>query len=121
MTSTNDIITKFFKALKHYNLSNFKTLLNVDVKNCDTTLLKSFSSVITRYFIFKEHHPEYSETELNMLYFKLRIDLIARYFSEYPSAQSEDLEIFQAELRRFAKQDESDKEESADVKVFYSA
>lgn len=56
-----------------------------------------------------------------MLYFKLRIDLIARYFSEYPSAQSEDLEIFQAELRRFAKQDESDKEESADVKVFYSA
>ena len=35
-----------------------------------------------------------------MLYYKLKIDIIARYFSEYPASSLSDLAPFQEELRR---------------------
>ena len=59
--------------------------------------------MITRYFIFADRHPEVSEREMRMIYFKLSIDKIARYFSEYPVACTDDLRPFQVELQRYAK------------------
>ncbi len=96
-----EITSLFFKELKQYNGTNFKSLYEADLTEESPKVHKACSSVVTRYFIFKEKHPELSETELNILYYKLRIDLIARYFSEYPAANLEDLKPFQAELKRF--------------------
>lgn len=92
---------QFFKELKQYNTTNFKTLLNANLEDDDAEIHKSCSSVVTRYFIFAEKHPEIPESEIKMLYFKLRIDMIARYFSEYPAASLQDLKPFQDELKRF--------------------
>lgn len=46
----------FFKDLKSYNSTNFRTLLKTDLQgNANTsTVHKAFSSVVTRYFIFRE-------------------------------------------------------------------
>lgn len=91
----------FFKELKQYNSTNFKTLLNADLNVDSAEIHKSCSSVVTRYFIFSEKHPELSQSDLKMLYFQLRIDMIARYFSEYPAASLSDLKPFQDELKRY--------------------
>lgn len=102
-SNTADLVNLFFKELKQYNTTNFKTLVNADMHEDNAVLHKSCSSVVTRYFIFREKHPEISVGDLNMLYYKLRIDMIARYFSEYPAASYEDLLPFQQELRRYVK------------------
>lgn len=102
----------FFTELKRYNTNNFKTLLNADINADDPKVHKCCSSVVTRYFIFTEKHPEIPQSDLRMLYFKLRIDMLARYFSEYPAANTSDLKPFQDELRRFA-----NKEVEEDVAV----
>lgn len=102
-SNTSDLIKLFFKELKQYNATNFKTLANADLHLDDAVQYKSCSSVITRYFIFREKHPEISESDMRLLYYKLRIDMLARYFSEYPAASYEDLIPFQQELRRYLK------------------
>lgn len=102
-SNTSDLIKLFFKELKQYNATNFKTLANADMHEDDAILYKSCSSVVTRYFIFREKHPEISESDMRLLYYKLRIDMIARYFSEYPAASYEDLIPFQQELKRYVK------------------
>jgi len=99
--SCADLTSLFFRDLKKYNSTNFRTI-RVSELSDDPKLNKSFSSVVTRYFIFKERHPEISDTEMRMLYFKLRIDMIARYFSEYPSSSIEDLRPFKMELVRYS-------------------
>lgn len=91
----------FFHDLKQYNNTNFKTLETTDLTDENPVLYKSCSSVITRYFIFAERHPEISDTEMKMLYYKLNIDRIAKYFSEYPSSSIDDLIPFQSELRKY--------------------
>lgn len=91
----------FFKELKQYNSTNFKTLLNANLEEDSPVVHKACSSVVTRYFIFVEKHPEFTEADAKLLYFQLRIDMIARYFSEYPVAHVEDLRPFQDELKRF--------------------
>lgn len=93
----------FFHELKQYNSTNFRTIEKTDVGSDDSTLHKSCSSVVTRYFIFREKHPEISDAEMKMLYFQLKIDMIARYFSEYPAASVDDLRPFQTELRNYVK------------------
>ena len=65
---------------------------------------KAFSSVVTRYFIFKEQHPEISDAENNLLYFKLKLDLVAKYFSEYPDTSTDNLVAFQIELKNYMKE-----------------
>ena len=65
---------------------------------------KSFSSVITRYFIFREKHPEITDEENKILYYKLKLDLVARYFSEYPETTTDNLVGFQVELRNYVKE-----------------
>lgn len=99
ITSIEDV---FFKDLKHYNSTNFKTLSTADLSKNSAFVHKAFSSVVTRYFIFKEKHAdEFTESEFNMLYFKLKIDLISRYFAEYPTSTTESLIAFQIELNSF--------------------
>jgi hypothetical protein len=98
----SDTYSQFFTELKHYNSTNFKTLRTADLDGTiDTTIRKAFSSVITRYFIFCEKHPELTPTDTHILYYQLKIDMIARYFSIYPNSNSEELKAFQLELQNY--------------------
>lgn len=104
MRSSNELIKMFFHDLKHYNTTNFKTLAKADLSKHNATVHKAFSSVVTRYFIFKEQHPELTDAELYMLYFKLKLDLVAKYFSEYPDTSTDNLIAFQIELKSYIKE-----------------
>lgn len=104
MRSSNELVNMFFADLKKYNTTNFKTIAKADLSQDSATVHKAFSSVVTRYFIFKERHPEVSEVEHNILYFKLKLDLIARYFTEYPDTTTDNLIAFQLELRNYMKE-----------------
>lgn len=103
MQSNKDLTRLFFHDLKSYNVRCFKTIEKSNLSDENPEVYKSCSSVITRYFIFREKHPDISDTEMKMLYYKLKIDMIARYFSEYPAASFEDLRPFQIELQKYAK------------------
>lgn len=107
MKTAQELENCFFTELKKYNSTNFNTLLTADLSRNDAKTHKSFSSVITRYFIFREKHTELSEAECNLLYFKLKIDLISGYFAQYPDSSTETLIAFQKELQQFV---ESQKE-----------
>lgn len=105
--TTNELVNCFFTDLKKYNPTNFKTLERANLTNNsidDPIVLKSFSSVITRYMIFREKHPEITREENNILYFKLKIDLIAKFFMEYPDTSLDNLIAFQIELKSYLKQ-----------------
>ena len=102
-TRSKELVDAFFHDLKAYNSTNFKTLAKADLSVQDPIVHKAFSSVLTRYFIFKEKHPEISEPDHKLLYFKLKLDMIATYFSEYPDTTTDDLIAFQLELRNYIK------------------
>ena len=104
--TTNELINLFFSDLKRYNSSNFKTREKADlaVDGDSPMVRKSFSSVITRYFIFREKHPEITDEENRILYYKLKLDLVAKYFSEYPETSTGNLVAFQIELRNYVKE-----------------
>ena len=104
MLSSLELTKLFFKDLKSYNSSNFKTIERATLNADDATVHKAFSSVVTRYFIFAERHPEISDAEKRILYFKLKIDMIARYFSEYPDVNLDLLRPFQLELQQHVKE-----------------
>lgn len=101
--SSNEVTKLFFKDLKQYNATNFKEIASADLEKNEPGIYKAFSSVITRYFIFQQKHPELTEVELRMLYFKLKLDLIARYFAEYPDTTPDNLVAFQLELKNYIK------------------
>ena len=105
--SPNELTNTFFSELKKFNTTNFKNIANADLSKQDPVVHKAFSSVVTRYFIFKEKHPEISDAEHNLLYFKLKLDLVAKYFSEYPDTSTDNLIAFQIELRNYVKERES--------------
>lgn len=107
MMSPNELTNTFFSELKKFNTTNFKNIANADLSKQDPVVHKAFSSVVTRYFIFKEKHPEISDAEHNLLYFKLKLDLVAKYFSEYPDTSTDNLIAFQIELRNYVKERES--------------
>ena len=116
MRSSNELTQMFFKDLKNFNATNFKTIAKADLSVQDATVHKAFSSVVTRYFIFKERHPEISEVEHNILYFKLKLDLIARYFTDYPDTTTDNLVAFQLELRNYLKENKGgDSDEHQDA------
>jgi len=106
MRSTNELISLFLGELKKFNNKNFKTLEKADLsKDGDSPMVrKSFSSVITRYFIFREKHPEITEVENRVLYYKLGLDKVAKYFSEYPETSTANLVAFQVELKNYIKE-----------------
>lgn len=99
--SSKELTELFFADLRKYNSSNFRTIANADLSTRDAVVHKAFSSVVTRYFIFREKHPEVTEEEHKILYFKLKLDLVARYFSEYPETTTDNLVAFQLELRHY--------------------
>lgn len=108
--TTNELINCFFSDLKKYNSSNFKTLekANLYTEGDSPIVRKAFSSVITRYFIFREKHPEITDEENKILYFKLGLDLVAKYFSEYPETTTDNLVGFQVVLRSYVKEHKSE-------------
>lgn len=113
--TTTELINLFFSELKRYNSSNFKTLEKADLsKDGDSPMVrKSFSSVITRYFIFREKHPEITDVDNKILYYKLKLDQVAKYFSEYPETSTDNLIGFQVELKNYVKEHHND----ADVQI----
>jgi len=104
MLSSLELTKLFFKDLKSYNSSNFRTIEKADLSKETATVHKAFSSVVTRYFIFAERHPEISDSDRRILYFKLKIDMIARYFSDYPDVNLDLLKAFQLELQQYVKE-----------------
>lgn len=108
MLSNLELTNLFFSDLKKYNTTNFRTIEKADLSHPDATVHKAFSSVITRYHIFCERHPEISETDKRILYFKLKIDMIGRYFSNYPDIDTNELRAFQLELRNHVKETRGD-------------
>ena len=115
MRSHNELVQLFFHDLKQYNTTNFTTIAKANLGKHDATVHKAFSSVVTRYFIFKERHPEITEAEHNMLYFKLKLDLVARYFSEYPDTTTDNLIAFQLELKNYIKESKGGEEYGNDT------
>ena len=112
MNSNVDLVHQFFSELKKYNSTNFRTIEKADLSCDNATVHKAFSSVVTRYFIFNEKHPEISDIDKRILFFKLKIDMIARYFSGYPDTSPEELRAFQIELKNFVKETKEDEYES---------
>ena len=100
----NELINLFFHDLKKYNKTNFSTIAKADLSVCDSVVHKAMSSVVTRFFIFAERHPDIVDYDIRMLYYKLKIDMIARYFAEYPASSYEDLRPFQIELQKYVRQ-----------------
>lgn len=107
MLSSLELVTLFFHDLKEYNSTNFKTIQKADLSQDSATVHKAFSSAVTRFFIFSERHPEISDTEKKILYFKLKIDMIAQYFSEYPDTNIDLLRAFQIELQEHVKREQN--------------
>jgi len=104
MRSAKELTQMFFHDLKEYNSTNYKNILEADLSQNDPCAFKSFSSAVTRYFIFKERHPEITDAEANILYFKLKLDLVAQYFTEYPDSDPDNLIAFQLELRKYVEE-----------------
>jgi len=111
--TTTELINLFFSELKRYNGSNFKTLERADLTTDgdDPIVRKAFSSVITRYFIFREKHPEITDVDNKILYYKLKLDQVAKYFSEYPETSTDNLIGFQVELKNYVKEHRSESDE----------
>lgn len=112
-----ELSNMFMKELKKYNATNFRAIARADLSVQDAAVHKAFSSVVTRYFIFKEKHPEIEEQDHNMLYYKLKLDLVARYFAEYPDTTTDNLIAFQLELRNYIKESRGECDESDTVEV----
>ena len=113
MISSKELTQTFFHDLKQYNSTNFRTILKADLSKEDATVHKAFSSVVTRYFIFSERHPEVTDTDKRILYFKLKIDMIARYFSNYPDVSLDELKPFQLELQNYVKENRGEEDGEA--------
>lgn len=104
MLSSLELTQIFFRDLRGFNSTNFRTIEKAELTKDDAVVHKAFSSVVTRYFIFAERHPEISEEERRILYFKLKIDMIAEYFSQYPDVNLDLLKPFQLELRKYVRE-----------------
>lgn len=117
MLSSLELTETFFKDLKSFNSTNFRTIEKADLSKDNPIVHKAFSSVVTRYFIFQERHPEITDTENRVLYFKLKIDSIAKYFSEYPDTDLDLLRPFQIELRQYVKRTREAKDDKDAVAV----
>lgn len=104
MANVDRLQDMFFEDLKKYNKTNFRSLMNADLMSdvSSPAVNKVFSSVVTRYFIFKDkHRQEATDCEFNALYFKLKIDLISDYFSKYPDSDARVLRSFQEQARSY--------------------
>lgn len=105
MLPSKQLTELFFHDLKTYNSTNFRTLYTADLdqakKSVNATVYKAFSSVMTRYFIFCERRPELTLEEKRLLFFKLKIDMVAKYFMDFPDGNIDLLKAFQLELQNY--------------------
>ena len=104
MRSIKELSDLFFMNLKSFNSTNFKTLETADLSKESPIVYKAFSSALTRYFIFIEKHPEITPLENKILFFKLKLDQVGQYFSEYPEGSLSNLVAFQVELKNYVKE-----------------
>ena len=95
------LIGLFFSELKQYNGTNFRALRDANLDSATYAEMKAFSSTITRYLIFAEKHPEITTSELNLLYYQLKLDMVARFFANYPASNVDELKPFQLELQNY--------------------
>ena len=100
-SNTMTLSHQFFNELKKYNSTNFRTLNSANIQDLNPADLKAFSSVVTRYMIFCEKHQEFTLLDKNMLWFQLKLDMIARFFADFPNSNSDDLIAFQTELKHY--------------------
>lgn len=114
--TSKELTDCFFCDLKRYNQTNFKAIAKADLSKQDAAVHKAFSSVITRYFIFREKHPEIREDEFKLLYFVLSLDLVAQYFADYPDTTTDNLIAFQLHLKNYIKEKRLHKEGDDDEK-----
>lgn len=105
--NTMSLSEMFFNELHHYNGRNFRALREADLSEPNPADIKAFSSTITRYFIFAEKHPEIPDVMMRMLYFQLKLDMVARYFANYPAASIDELKPFQLELVHYLSENKS--------------
>jgi NAD+ kinase len=49
----------------------------------------------------KEKHPEIPREEHNLIYYKLKLDLIGKFFEHYPNASTDNFIAFQIELKSY--------------------
>lgn len=117
--TTNELINFFFFELKKFNTNNFKTLKTADLKNNgdDPLVRKAFSSVLTRFNLFCEKHPEIDDVSIKIMYYKLGLDKIGQYFSEFPETSTDNFVTFQVELRKYVKSLEGTEEEETNEQV----
>lgn len=115
MNSNMNLSDLFFHDLKQFNATNFRTIERADLSKSDAVVHKAFSSVVTRYFIFSERHPEISDTDKRILFYKLKIDMIARYFSNYPDVELDELKAFQLELKNYIKRNRGEIDADTDA------
>lgn len=101
MLECENLTHTFFKELKSYNDTNFRALKRSDLNNISSKELKAFSSTITRFLIFEEKHPEIPASEMRVLYYRLKLDMVGRYFANYPAASPDELKPFQLELLNY--------------------
>lgn len=118
MSSNEELKSLFFHDLKQYNPTNFRAILRADLTQATPAIYKTFSSVITRYFIFCEHHPEIDAVSLRILFFDLKIDMIAKYFTEYSTANLQDLINFQTELSKYSDAKQGEPHELRTVTIY---
>ena len=112
MASNLELKDLFFHDLKSYNTTNFRTLSKAKLDKNDATVHQAFSSVVTRYFIFQERHPEVSDLDMRVLFFQLKIDMIARYFANYPATTLDELRPFQLELLNYIRTTQGGEEDA---------
>ena len=111
MRSTQELIDLFFRTLKEYNRTNFKTIENADLSVKSAVVHKAFSSSLTRYFLFIEKHPDITDVEERILYFKLKLDQVGQYYRDYPEGSTDNLIGFQIELQNYVKEHMNDETE----------
>lgn len=105
----NNLRDMFFSELKQYNGTNFRTLRDADLSNMTPDTLKVFSSTLTRYFIFAEKHPDITEVEVRLLWFQLKLDMVARCLAKYPVGTLDDFKPFQVELQTYVAETKEEK------------
>lgn len=75
----------FLHELFKYNKNNYEQLhKSTNLDELDINVYKAATSLITRYFIWVQNHPELSEDEVNQMFYILSLDEILQAISEFP-------------------------------------
>jgi hypothetical protein len=98
----NDYSKMFFDMTRGHNSTNWGKLvvaIKTETPSLNQPTWKALSSLVTRYWLFIEKHPDMSESDCHMLYYILGIDRIGKLISTYPRYSEEDFRSLQEQLR----------------------